>query len=140
MILTDGAAGQAPRQRHPSSEGSDVNIRAVNLTRNSELAARVEIAGSGGDRRKGLLGRKSLPVGEGLWIVPCEAVHTFFMRFAIDLIYLDRKHRVVKTKENVRPWRLSACLRAHSVLELPLGSIHRSQTIPGDILNLQKFS
>lgn len=116
-----------------------MNIRAVNLTRNSELAADVEIAGSGGDRRKGLLGRKSLPVGEGLWIVPCEAVHTFFMRFAIDLIYLDRKHRVVKTKENVRPWRLSACLRAHSVLELPAGSIRKSQTIPGDILNLRKL-
>ena len=134
-----GAAGQAPRQRRRSSEGSEVNIRAINLTRNSELADRLEIAGSGGDRRKGLLGRESLRVGDGLWIVPCEAVHTFFMRFAIDLVYLDRKHRVVKTKENVRPWRLSACLRAHSVLELPVGSIHKSRTIPGDILNFQKF-
>lgn len=134
-----GAAGQAPRQRRRSSEGSEVNIRAINLTRNSELADRLEIAGSGGDRRKGLLGRDSLRAGDGLWIVPCEAVHTFFMRFAIDLVYLDRKHRVVKTKENVRPWRLSACLRAYSVLELPVGSIHRSQTIPGDILSLQKF-
>jgi uncharacterized protein len=117
-----------------------VTIKAVNLTRSSELADRVEVAGSGGDRRKGLLGRDSLPLGEGLWIVPCEAVHTFFMRFAIDLIYLDRKRRVIKTKENVRPWRLSACLRAHSVLELPVGSIRKSHTIPGDVLNLEKLN
>ena len=116
-----------------------MTIKAVNLTRNSELADRVEIAGSGSDRRKGLLGRESLPAGEGLWIVPCEAVHTFFMRFAIDLIYLDRKHRVVKMKENVRPWRLSGCLRAHSVLELPVGTIRKSHTIPGDVLNLEKW-
>ena len=114
-----------------------MTVKAVNLTRNSELADRVEVAGSGGDRRKGLLGKESLPVGEGLWIVPCEAVHTFFMRFAIDLVYLDRNRRVVKTKENVAPWRLSACLRAHSVLELPIGSIRKSKTVSGDVLNLE---
>ena len=48
--------------------------------------------------------------GEGLWIVPCEAVHTFFMKFAIDLIYLDRRHHVKSVVREVRPWRFSACL------------------------------
>ena len=88
-----------------------------------KMADLVRLAGDGRNRRKGLLGRECLGSGEGLWIVPCEAVHTFWMRFPIDLIYLDRKHRVVKTRSNVGPWRLSGCLRAHSVLELAAGSI-----------------
>jgi uncharacterized membrane protein (UPF0127 family) len=69
-----------------------------------------------------------------LWIVPCEAVHTFAMKFALDLIYLDRKHRVVKVRESVRPGRISGAFRAHSVIELPTGSIAASQTHPGDLL------
>lgn len=114
-----------------------MTIKILNLTRNTQLAHSVELAGDRSHRRKGLLGRKSLPDGEGLWIVPCEAVHTFFMRFPIDLIYLDRGHRVVKTRTNVGPWRLSGCLRAHSVLELPAGTIHGTYTMPGDILDLR---
>jgi uncharacterized membrane protein (UPF0127 family) len=114
-----------------------VILRVVNLTRNTQLGHRVQLAGDGHNRRKGLLGREALSAGEGLWILPCEAVHTFCMRFPIDLIYLDRKHRVVKTKADVRPWRLSGCLRAHSVLELPAGTITASQTMPGDVLTLE---
>ena len=69
-----------------------------------------------------------------LWIVPCESVHTFFMRFPIDLVYLDRKHRIKRCRNAVGPWRLSACLSAHSVLELPAGTIRNTQTQPGDTL------
>jgi len=69
-----------------------------------------------------------------LWIVPCESVHTFFMRFPIDLVYLDRKHRIKKVRSAVGPWRLSACLSAHSILELPAGTIRATQTQPGDSL------
>src|SRR5215472_3491961 len=86
-------------------------ISILNLTRRTAIADRVQLAGEGQTRRKGLLGRDGLADGEGLWIVPCEAVHTFWMRFPIDLIYLDRKHRVVKIRNSVPPWRLSACLR-----------------------------
>jgi len=71
-----------------------------------------------------------------MWIIPCEAVHTFFMQFPIDLIYLDRKYRVKKTKAAVPAWRLSACLSAHSVLELPAGAIQQTCTQEGDILEL----
>ena len=111
-----------------------MTVKAVNLTRNSELADRVEVAGSGGDRRKGLLGKESLPVGEGLWIVPCEAVHTFFMKFSIDVLYLDRHKRVLKVTPRLVPWRMSACLKAHSVLELPAGVADATQTQRGDLL------
>lgn len=107
-------------------------MRVSNLTRKAELARCVEIADKGESRRRGLLGRKQLYPGEGLWIVPCEAVHTFRMHFSIDLIYLDRKHRVKKTVSSLPPWRLSACLSAHSVLELPSGTIRVTHTRPGD--------
>jgi uncharacterized membrane protein (UPF0127 family) len=70
--------------------------------------------------------------GSGLWIVPCEAVHTFFMKFAIDLIYVDRKRRVKGVVRALRPWRMSICLPAHSVLELPPGTIDRTNTRKGD--------
>lgn len=120
------------KQRPPDPPA--VTIRVSNLTRRTHLADRVQLAGNGRDRRKGLLGREHLPNGEGLWIVPCEAVHTFGMRFAIDLVYLDRKHRVVKTRSQVRPGRMSACLTAHSVIELFPGAIRYSRTMRGDTI------
>lgn len=78
--------------------------------------------------------------GEGLWIVPCEAVHTFFMKFAIDILYLDRKRRVKKTVRGLAPWRFSAHLPAHSVLELPAGMIELTGTRKGDELEFQEAS
>ena len=71
-----------------------------------------------------------------MWIVPCEAVHTFFMKFPIDLIYLDRRHRVKKVRDSVPAWRISGCLAAHSVLELPAGTIRKTRTERGDILEM----
>ena len=113
---------------------ADLRLKISNVTRQSELAHRAEVADDGAKRRKGLLGRTALLPGEGLWIRPCEAVHTFGMRFPIDLVYLDRSLRVRKVRVYVRPWRLSACLTAHSVLELPAGTIRATQTQPGDQL------
>jgi len=94
----------------------------------------MEVADSAVQRNKGLLGRDRLSPGEGLWIIPCEAVHTFWMRFPIDLVYLDRKKQILKLVSEVLPWRLSACLWAYSVLELPPGTIRKTQTQPGDRL------
>jgi hypothetical protein len=121
-----------------SSSGPAVpegRLRVVNPSRGgSVLATHLEVAGSGSTRRKGLLGRDGLAQGEGLWIVPCESVHTFFMRFPIDLIYLDRENRVRKVRNAVGAWRLSACFSAHSVLELPAGVIRATATQRGDVL------
>jgi uncharacterized protein len=107
-------------------------ISVYNLTRDTVLASAAEIADRGATRRKGLLGRSGLRDGEGLWIVPCESVHTIGMQFAIDLVYLDRNHRVRKVRSSVPAWRMSACLLAHSVLELPAGTIERTETMAGD--------
>jgi uncharacterized protein len=109
-------------------------MRAVNPTRNTVVASRLEVADTSAKRKKGLLGRTSLKPGEGLWIIPCEAVHTFGMKFNIDLIYLDRKHRIKKVRSNVPAWRMSGCLFAHSVIELPAGTVHDTLTVAGDSL------
>lgn len=103
------------------------------------LASRAETAGESGSRRRGLLGRGSLGEGEGLWIVPCEAVHCFFMKFTIDVVFLDKKLRVVKTRPSLKPWRIAGCLRAHSVLELPEGTIQATGTRPGDQLEFEQI-
>jgi hypothetical protein len=111
-------------------------LLVTNVTRGTVLATRLDAAHTGAKRRKGLLGRDRLAAGEGLWIAPCESVHTFFMRFAIDLVYLDREKRIKKVRSAVGPWRLSACLSAHSILELPGGTIAQTRTERGDQLEI----
>ena len=109
-------------------------LKVVNVTRSTVIATRLEIANTGKTRRKGLLGRNYLALGEGLWIIPCESVHTFFMRFPIDLIYLGRGNRVRKVRSRVGAWRISGCLTARSVLELAAGTVERTETRQGDML------
>ena len=78
-------------------------LRALNQTRGTCLARRVEVADSSETRTKGLLGRSGLEPDSGLWIEPCEWVHMFGMKFAIDIVVLDKNHRVVGVKANLRP-------------------------------------
>jgi hypothetical protein len=119
-------------QRKAQGDFSRLVVR--NETRRVTVADSAQVANTSQRRRKGLLGVPTLEAGEGLWISPCESVHTCGMRFPIDLIYLDRKRRVRKIRASVVPWRISMCLLAHSVLELPAGTIDRTQTRPGDQL------
>ena len=107
-----------------------------NQTRASVLGRVVDVADTSAKRRVGLLKHQRLEPGEGLWIAPCESVHTFFMRFPIDLVYLDREHHIKKVRSSVGPWRLSGCLTARSVLELPAGTIRETQTERGDALEI----
>lgn len=111
-----------------------------NLTRAVSLGDQIDRADTSSARRTGLLKHDGLGEGEGLWIVPCEAVHTFFMKFAIDVLYLDRKRRVKKTVRRLAPWRFSGHLPAHSVLELPAGLIELTGTCKGDELEFQEAS
>jgi len=128
------------RRKPESTFAESDRLHVINITRNTELASHAEAAKSGNKRSKGLLGRKGLASGEGMWIVPCEAIHTFFMQFAIDLVYLDRRNRIKKVVSSVPPWRFSACLSAHSVLELPSGTVHKSQSCPGDLVEFSAVS
>ena len=110
-----------------------------NQTRETVLGHSVDIADSSQKRRVGLLKHDRLEPGEGLWITPCESVHTFFMKFPIDLVYLDKKRKVRKVRHAVPPWRLSMCLTAHSILELPAGTAKRTGTSKGDVLAIEKL-
>ena len=111
-----------------------------NHTRNTVLGDAVELADTSETRRVGLLKHERLEPGSGLWIVPCESVHTFFMKFPIDLVYLDKKRKVRKVRHAVPAWRLSACLTAHSILELPAGTAEKSGTQQGDELVMEKLN
>ena len=102
------------------------------------MATHADIADTSQKRRTGLLKHTNLAAGEGLWIVPCEAVHTFGMNFPIDVLYLSRQKKVLKIRDNMKKSRMSLCLRAHSVLELPAGRAAETGTVVGDQLEFTK--
>ena len=114
-----------------------LKLRITNVTRNTVLGDSIDVADSSAKRRTGLLKHKGLAPGEGLWIVPCESVHTFFMKFPIDLVYLGKDRKVRKVRHAVKPWRMSACWSAHSILELPAGMAAQTGTLAGDQVGVE---
>ncbi len=103
------------------------------------LATHARSAATPWSRLVGLLGRARLAAGEGLHLVPCNSVHTLFMRFTIDVLYLDRERRVVKAVPALRPFRWSwGGRRAHSALELPAGTLAATGTVPSDELVFER--
>jgi uncharacterized membrane protein (UPF0127 family) len=118
---------------------SQLKVSIRNRTRDTVLGQEIELADTSAKRRTGLLKHTGLLPGHGLWIVPCESVHTFFVKFAIDLVYVDRKNRVRKVRHAVPAWRMSACLTAHSIIELPAGTARETRTEKGDELVFEKL-
>ena len=116
-----------------------MKLRVVNKTKGCQLADRADIADTSEKRRTGLLKHTGLAQGEGLWIVPTEGVHTFAMKFTIDVLFLNKKRVVVKARPNMVKSRMSLCLSAHSVVELPAGTIDQTGTQKGDQLELEKY-
>jgi len=98
------------------------------------VCERCELADGPVSRARGLLGRSGLAPGEGLLLRPAFSVHTFFMRFAIDIVFLDRSGEVVAVAEAVRPWRAATRFRARAVLELAAGEAARLKLGPGERL------
>ncbi|MDF2694875.1 MAG: hypothetical protein K0S65_3258 [Labilithrix sp.] len=111
-------------------------MREVTLKReNGDVVCdRCVVAASPFSRMKGLLGRTELRPGEGLLLRPASAIHTFFMRFPIDAVFLDRDWRVVGIAGDVAPWRTAGRKGAKAVLELPAGESARRGLRPGDLL------
>ncbi len=108
-----------------------------NVTRGTLLVRKAELANSFSSRFMGLMGRRSLDADGGLILYPNADIHMFFMRFAIDVVFVDRQHQVVGLRENFKPWRPFAGARqARYTLELPVGTIAASQTSIGDQLQL----
>ncbi len=107
-------------------------MSVINETSGAVLASSLDSAHDSRSRRRGWLGRKSAPQGEAIWILPCEAIHCFFMRFPIDVLFLDRELRVIAVRRSVKPWRIAVCLKADSVMEFPEGVIDATSTAAGD--------
>ena len=114
-----------------------MTARLVNETRGAVLAERAALALTVRERMKGLLGRDALVDGEALVIRPCTSIHTFFMRFPIDVLFLDRDGRVLRAIPAMKPWRLTRIYpRAACVAELPAGVLQRTGTSEGDVVRL----
>ncbi|MHB8876269.1 MAG: DUF192 domain-containing protein, partial [Myxococcaceae bacterium] len=108
-------------------------------TRGKVLATRAEEATGFGDRFLGLMGRRELPFGEGLHLVPCNSIHTFFMRIPIDALFLDAEGKVRKAFPGLSPWRVTGVyFKVRSVLELPAGTVAGSGTLEGDELVFER--
>src|SRR2546426_10488058 len=106
-----------------------------NRTRGAILASKVELADTPRARRTGLLKRDILNAGEGLWIYPTQAIHTFGMRFPIDVAFLDNRLRIKRVYHRLAPFRLTTLVwGARSVLELASGSLASTGTAVGDEL------
>jgi uncharacterized membrane protein (UPF0127 family) len=86
-------------------------------------------------RLRGLLGRRSLPAGEGILLRPAGSIHTFFMRFPIDAVFLDRNNVVVAVERELPPWRVASCRAARSVVELTAGEAARRGLAVGESLS-----
>jgi uncharacterized protein len=89
-------------------------------------------AGNPLSRMRGLLGRSSMPAGEAIILEPATSIHMFFMRFGIDVLFLDRSGAIVKVVQDLRPWRLASAKGARSVIEMAAGSTDGLNLQPGD--------
>jgi uncharacterized membrane protein (UPF0127 family) len=108
-----------------------------NRTRGATLGCDVRLADTPRARRIGLLKHDRLNPGQGLWIYPSQAIHTFGMRFPIDVVFLDRRMRVKRVYHELAPFRLTSLVwSAQSVLELPSGSLAGTKTAVGDELQI----
>lgn len=116
-------------------------LRISNPARDSVLGERVEVADTTLTRFVGLMGRRGLSPGHGLLIQPSSGVHTLWMRFSIDVLLLDKEHRVLSVYRNLRPFRMSGVnLKAASALELPAGTIAATGTEAADRLRIDPVS
>jgi uncharacterized membrane protein (UPF0127 family) len=111
-------------------------LALVNARTQCRVADRVEVALTRSQRRKGLMGRNSLAPCSALVLAPCAAVHTMFMRFAIDVVFVDRGGRAVHIVPALAPWRAAMAVSAHAVIELPAGTLAGREVSIGDSLYL----
>jgi uncharacterized membrane protein (UPF0127 family) len=114
-------------------------LTAINVTRGVRLTECGRVADSFLTRLVGLLRDKTLEHGDGLWIVPCNSIHSIGMHFVFDAIFLDKNLRVVHLMREMKPWRISKMVfSAHSVLELPSGFISPTATELGDQFEMRR--
>ncbi len=107
----------------------------INETKNIELAQKLLLANTFWSRFLGLMGSKELKSGEGLLLSPCGSIHTMFMRYSIDAVFLDNGFTVLEVLSDLPPWRIIFPIAgAKKVLELPAGTLEKTGTVKGDRL------
>ena len=124
----------------PSSEAEDdlSSVVVTNVTKGTVLADKAQRAGGFIGRGKGLMFAPPQPSGSGLIIEPCNSIHMFFMRYPLDIIFIDREGEVLFMYEGIKPWRMGRLVKgARMAIELPEGTIARTATRVGDRLLLQ---
>jgi len=121
---------------NPLVRSGAAGYQLMNVRTGACIADRLLTAFDSAARNKGLLGRDSLPEGAAMIIAPCSSIHTFFMRFPIDVAFVARDGRVIKVSAAVRPWRIAIALGAYAVIEMPAGAFARSNTARGDLLSI----
>ena len=121
----------------PAATAAPPRPRLVIARTGAALADTIEIAGDSGARRRGLLGRDGLATGAALVIAPCSAVHTFGMRFSIDVIFAARDGRVTKIARDVAPRRLVVAWGAFAAIELAAGEAERRDVAVGDVIEIR---
>jgi len=115
-------------------------MKIINKTRNTIIANNVVVARGALQRMQGLLGKKSIAYDKALVIEKCNSVHTFFMQFAIDVLFVDKNNKIVGICPALKPWRLSPVfLKASFVIELPAGTIFSAIAQIGDIIFLERI-
>jgi uncharacterized protein len=125
-----------PHFLNPLFDHDPSELALWNSRTGGRVARALEPAFGSAERRRGLLGRDGLADGAAVVIAPCTAVHTFFMRFPIDVIFAARDGRVVKVVARVRPWRVAVALGGFAAIELPAGTADRRDVRPGDVLRV----
>ncbi len=114
-----------------------MHSRLIHKLSRRVIAERLEVASSLFARMRGLLGRKELPAGHAMLIERCSSIHTFFLRFPIDVIFVDGHFDVMKTLADLPPWRLAGAWGARHVIELPAGALREIDLAPGERLLLE---
>ena len=132
--VSSASVAQPDQGRPLASAGRLGAVVALRTEDGRPVCERCSIAATVRTRTRGLLGRDDLPAGSGIWIKPTNSIHMFFMRFAIDAVFLDRDDAVVRIVPGLRPWRMASCRRARSVVELRAGDCERRGVEVGDRL------
>lgn len=114
-------------------------MQILNITKNTEVAHSCNVANTFFSRFIGLLGKKELPKGSGLLLIKCNSIHMFFMKIALDVVFIDKNNTVVAIYEDFKPWKFTPVIKkAYSVMELPVGTIKESHTQVGDVLKYEE--
>lgn len=133
LLAQSGAQSGDQSGVHPGAPWILINGRTLR-----PLARSIETAFDSKSRNKGLLGRRELTPDSALILAPCSSIHTFFMQFPIDVLFVNRQGVVLRTVHAMPPWRIALALRAFAVVELPAGVLKATDTRRQDLLELAR--